>query len=46
MMRDSEQDFVLWIPASTEYEIVVFDQNGLLDSSTGRDRDSVMVRGD
>lgn len=44
MMRDSEQDFVLWIPASTNYDIVVFDQNGLLDSSTENDRDSVLVR--
>lgn len=44
MMRDREQDFVLWIPASTKYDIVVFDQNGLLDSSTENDRDSVLVR--
>jgi hypothetical protein len=44
MMRDREQDFVLWIPASTKYDIVVFDQYGRLDSSTETDRDSVMVR--
>ena len=46
MMRDSEQDFVLWIPASTKYDIVVFDQNGLLDSSIENDGDSVLVRAD
>jgi hypothetical protein len=44
MMRDSEQDFVLWVPASTKYDIVVFDQNGLLESNTEPDRDSVFVR--
>lgn len=44
MMRKGEQDFVLWIPGSTEYDIVVFDQHGLLDSSTDNDRDSVLVR--
>ncbi|GAA4453148.1 hypothetical protein [Novipirellula rosea] len=46
MMRDGEQRFVLWIPPSTKYEIVVFDQNGLLDSSTQMDRDSALVRAD
>ena len=46
MMRDSEQDFVLWIPTSTKYDIVVFDRNGLLDSSIENDGDSVLVRAD
>ncbi|MCA9136547.1 MAG: hypothetical protein KDB00_07305 [Planctomycetales bacterium] len=44
MMREGEQDFVLWIPSSSAYDIVVFDQNGLLDSTTENDRDSVLVR--
>jgi hypothetical protein len=44
MMRGNEQDFVLWIPASTKYHILVFGQLGLLDSSTEGDRESVMVR--
>ena len=46
MLRDGEQEFVLWIPASTAYDIVVFDQNGILESTTERDLDSVMVRTD
>lgn len=44
MMRDNEQDFVLWIPASTKYDIVVFDQNGRLDSIAENDRDSLLLR--
>ena len=44
MMRDREQYFLLWIPASTKYDIVVFDQNGLLDSSIENDGDSMLVR--
>jgi hypothetical protein len=44
MLRDGEQEFVLWIPASLTYDIVVFNQNGLVDSSTDHDRDSVLVR--
>jgi hypothetical protein len=44
MLRDGEHDFVLWIPVSLTYEIVVFNQNGLVDSSTDNDRDSVLVR--
>ncbi len=44
MLRDGEQDFTLWIPASLTYDIVVFNQNGVVDSSTDHDRDSVLVR--
>jgi hypothetical protein len=44
MLRDGEQEFVLWVPASTAYTIAVFDQNGILDSTIERDLDSVMVR--
>ena len=44
MLRDSEQDFVLWVPASTAVKIVVFDQNGILRSTVERDADSVKVR--
>lgn len=44
MIRDSEQDFVLWIPESTRYRIVVFDQNGVLPSSATRSQGSVLVR--
>lgn len=44
MIRDSEQKFVLWVPASTKYDIIVFDQYGKLDSSIENDRDSVLVR--
>ena len=44
MLRDGEQDFVLWIPASSKYDVVVFSQDGRLDSSWERDGDSVVVR--
>lgn len=44
MLRPGEQDFVLWLPASTKYELVVLNHKGLLDSSTEQDRDSVLVR--
>lgn len=44
MLRDGEQDFVLWVPASSKYDVVVFSQDGLLDSSSERADDSVIVR--
>lgn len=44
MLRDREQNFILWIPASTRYDIVVFDQNGPLDSKVERKHDSILVR--
>ncbi len=45
MLRDGEQDFTLWIPASLAYDIVVFNQNGVVESSTDDDRHLVLVRG-
>jgi len=44
MLRDGEQEFVLWVPSTTAYTIVVLDQNGILDSNTERVHDSVMVQ--
>ncbi len=44
MLRSNEQDFALWLPSSTKYSIVVFDQNGVLQSGTEHDQDSVLVR--
>jgi hypothetical protein len=44
MLRHGEQDFTLWIPASLTYDIVVFNQNGLVDFTADHDRDSVLVR--
>ena len=44
MLREDEQEFVLWIPASASYEIAVFDQMGALDSISERSPDSVLVR--
>jgi hypothetical protein len=43
MLRDGEQQFVLWIPASSKYDIVVFNQDGLVDSNTEAGHDTVMV---
>lgn len=45
MLRDGEQDFTLWIPASLAYDIVVFNQNGVVESSKGDDGHLVLVRG-
>jgi len=44
LMRDAEQRFVLWIPASLEYDIVVFDQQGRLESTIEPDRPLLTVR--
>jgi hypothetical protein len=43
MLRKDEAEFVLWIPNGAEYEIRVFNQNGLLRSITERDGSSVAV---
>ncbi|MEM9660401.1 MAG: hypothetical protein AAF961_18710, partial [Planctomycetota bacterium] len=44
MMRDREQDFVLWIPTATNYDMVVFDKDGVVASRTEREQERVMVR--
>lgn len=44
MLRDSEQEFTLWVPRSTDFEIVVFDQQGVLQTSSESGRDSIVVR--
>ncbi|MEM9365962.1 MAG: hypothetical protein AAGD07_08185 [Planctomycetota bacterium] len=44
MLRDGEQDFVLWLPKSTGYDIVVFDQYGVLSCTAKENLDSVVVR--
>ena len=44
MMREGERDFILWIPASAQFDLAVFDQNGLLVSTITQDRDLVRVR--
>jgi len=44
MLKTNEQDFTLWLPPSTKYTIVVFDQKGVLESGTEHDQGSVLVR--
>ena len=44
MMRESERDFVLWIPKTKDFDIVVFDQNGIRDSSIEHDAWTVRVK--
>ena len=44
MLRNNEQKFTLWLPSSAKYSIVVFDRNGVLQSTAERDQDSVHVR--
>lgn len=44
MLRDSEQNFTLWIPDSMEFEIVVFDQNGILDAITEEGSEALRIR--
>lgn len=44
MLRDGEREFVLWVPNSTAYDIVVFDRRGVVKSNTEHGSDSVMVR--
>src|SRR6185369_16056339 len=43
MLRPKESDFVLWIPASTEYEIRVFQRGGLLKSHVAFEGKSLSV---
>lgn len=43
MLRQDETDFVLWIPAATEYVIRVFDSDGLLNSRVETDTNSISV---
>jgi len=44
MLREGEQNFRLWIPASAEHEIRVFDGRGLVQSATESDGDKLLVR--
>lgn len=44
MLRDREKNFILWIPASMALDLVVFDQNGILDTGTSGDHNSLRVR--
>lgn len=44
MLRAGEQEFTLWIPASLTYELLVFNQHGLVDTAADDDRDFVLVR--
>lgn len=43
MLRQDEADFVLWIPDGVEYEIRVFDCNGLLNSRVDPDAGCISV---
>jgi len=43
MLRQSEAEFVLWIPNGTEYEIRVFNRTGVLDARAHADEGFVSV---
>lgn len=44
MLRDQENEFVLWVPSASAYDIRVFDKGGLIDSITEQDAEAIVVR--
>ncbi len=44
MLRTHERDFALWIPRELDFEIVVFDEHGVLPSATDDEHDAHPVQ--